>query len=240
MCGETIRCKSPGKHPMGNLVRRGLRDASTDEKLIRHWWTSRSNANIGVVTSRIVVIDIDPHHGGDRSLAELERAHGMLPSTWRVNTGGGGTHIWFAAPAGASIKNSAGFLGTGIDVRAAGGYVIAPPSGHVSGGRYIWANQGHLAPLPRWVGTALQQRRKSAGPSAQWRELVRNGIAEGQRNQVVARLAGYLLRRYIDPHIALELLLLWNRVRCQPPLPDAEVKRTVDSIAGRELARRTA
>jgi hypothetical protein len=241
MCGKTIRCESPGKHPMGNLVRHGLADASTDEKLIRHWWASRPDANVGVVTDRLVVIDIDPRHGGDRSLAELELLNGSLPPTWRVNSGGGGTHLWFAAPNGVVVRNSAGRLATGIDVRAAGGYAIAPPSNHISGGRYVWANQGPLAPLPQWIVTELAQpRTKVATPSAQWRELVTNAIAEGQRNQAVARLAGHLLRRYVDPLVTLELLLVWNRTRCKPPLPDAEVRQTVNSIAGRELARRTA
>jgi hypothetical protein len=226
---------------MGNLVRHGLSDASTDEKLVRHWWTSRSDANVGVVTGRVVVIDIDPRHGGDRSLEELERANGKLPTTWRVNSGGGGTHLWFAPPADVVVRNSVGRLAAGIDVRASGGYAIAPPSKHVSGGRYVWANQGPLASLPQWIFTALARpRTKDATPSAQWRELVTSSIVEGQRNQAVARLAGHLLRRYVDPLVTVELLLVWNRIRCKPPLSDAEVKHTVNSIAGRELARRSA
>jgi hypothetical protein len=241
MCGKTIRCESPGKHPMGNLVRHGLTDASTDEKLVRHWWASRSDANVGVVTGKVVVIDIDPRHDGERSLAELELLNGSLPPTWRVNSGGGGTHLWFTPPTGEVIRNSAGRLAAGVDVRAAGGYAIAPPSRHISGGRYVWANRGPLALLPQWIVTELAQpRTKGATPSAQWRELITNAIGEGQRNQAVARLAGHLLRRYVDPLIALELLLVWNRTRCTPPLSDAEVKHTVNSIAGRELARRSA
>jgi hypothetical protein len=241
MCSKTIRCDSPGKHPMGNLVRRGLKDASADEKLIRHWWTSRPDANVGVDTERLVVIDIDPRHAGDRSLAELELLNGSLPPTWRAKTGGGGTHLWFAPPAGTVIRNSAGRLGAGLDIRAAGGYVIAPPSKHVSGGCYVWVNRGPLAPLPQWIITELAQPpTKSATPSTQWRELVTNAIAEGQRNQAVARLAGYLLRRYVDPIVALELLLVWNYIRCKPPLSDAEVRHTLNPIAARELARRTA
>jgi hypothetical protein len=54
----------------------------------------------------------------------------------------------------------------------------------------------------------------------------------------LARLAGYLLRRRIDPVVALEMLISWNATRCRPPLDEAEVAGIVDSIAGRELKRR--
>jgi hypothetical protein len=47
-----------------------------------------------------------------------------------------------------------------------------------------------------------------------------------------------MLRHGVDGFVTLNLLLAWNASRCVPPLPDAEVVRTVDSIAGRELQRR--
>src|SRR5690606_13315370 len=49
---------------------------------------------------------------------------------------------------------------------------------------------------------------------------------------------GHLLRRRVDPYVALELALCWNATRCRPPLPEAEVLRTVDSIARAEARRR--
>jgi hypothetical protein len=63
-------------------------------------------------------------------------------------------------------------------------------------------------------------------------------VGEGARNEAIARLAGHLLRRRIDPLVALDLVRTWNAVRCRPPLEDAEVCRTVDSIAAAELRRR--
>ena len=77
-------------------------------------------------------------------------------------------------------------------------------------------------------------------PPAEWRDLVLCGVGEGQRNYSVTRLAGYLLRRHVDPLVALEFLTAWNATRCLPPLDTAEVARIVDSIAGRELKRRDA
>jgi hypothetical protein len=243
-CTKTIRCDSPGKHPMGNLVPRGVIDASTNEAVIRRWWSARPDANIGIATGRgLIVIDIDPRHGGDESLREAERQHGALPPTWRVSTGGGGSHLYFAAAANSAIKNSAGLLGHGLDIRGRGGYVVAPPSRHISGRHYAWESapqHAELRPLPTWLSALLEQPKPAttAAPSETWRALVRDGVSEGKRNDAVARLAGHLLRRYVDPHVTLELLAAWNDVRCVPPLSSDELRRTVDSIARRELNRR--
>jgi len=67
-------------------------------------------------------------------------------------------------------------------------------------------------------------------PLAHWRELVRQDVAEGTRNSTLASLAGHLLWHGVDPQVALELLLVFNRVRCRPPLPDDEVAQVVASI----------
>lgn len=75
---------------------------------------------------------------------------------------------------------------------------------------------------------------------AEWRRLVAEGVGEGARNQAIARLGGLLLRRFVDPVVALDLCRAWNEARCRPPLPDEEVVKTVTSIAKRELARREA
>jgi hypothetical protein len=66
---------------------------------------------------------------------------------------------------------------------------------------------------------------------------VRGPIAEGARNDSLARLTGYLLRRRPAPHVVLELVRAVNQARCTPPLSDEEVVRTVDSIARREAGR---
>jgi len=55
-------------------------------------------------------------------------------------------------------------------------------------------------------------------------------VREGSRNNTIAALAGHLLHFGIDSEVVLELLLAWNRVRCEPPLPDAEVAAVVASI----------
>ncbi|MEN3273440.1 MAG: putative primase/helicase, partial [Actinomycetota bacterium] len=130
-----VDCGSPAKHPR---VKGGLNAATTDEDVIRRWWASWPSANVAIRTgaaSGLVVVDIDPDHGGDRSLDALLSEHGPLPTGRTIRTGSGGRHLYFSHP-GHSIPNDAGRrLGAGLDVRGDGGYVIAPPSVHASGGR---------------------------------------------------------------------------------------------------------
>jgi hypothetical protein len=244
-CGR-LGCEHPAKHPMGRLVPHGLRDATTDAARIAHLWSLRSNANIGGATGRIIALDIDPRHEGPATLARLEAKYGALPATWRIITGGGGEHIYFRAPASpAIIRNSAAKLGPGLDVRGDGGYVLLPPSLHVSGRRYEWKpgcapDQRPLAALPSWLAAALAEPTKPGTSAATWRDLVANDVSEGRRNDTIARFAGHLLRRYVDPHVVLELLLAWDATRCKPPLGRDEITRTVNSIAGKEKKRRQA
>ena len=125
-------CPSPAKHPFGRLVPNGLRDASSEPEIVASWF-QQSRLNLGIATgavSGIIVLDIDPRHDGDETLATLEQEHGPLPPTWRFLTGGGGEHILFRHP-GAPVPNSAGKVGPGIDVRGDGGYIVAPPSQHI-------------------------------------------------------------------------------------------------------------
>lgn len=199
------------------------------------WYRRWPDANVGIVTgeiSNLIVIDVDPKHGGDDSLERLERRHGPMPATVEAISGGGGRHLYFAHP-GTPLRNRAG-LEQGIDLRGDGGYIVAPPSIHPSGNPYVW-RKGHspdeisLAPLPRWLYGALTGARVGRSV-ADWRRLVREGVSEGERNATIASLTGHLLWHGVDPEVALELMLAWNRMRCHPPLDDPEVAQVVDSI----------
>lgn len=164
-------CSSPAKHPR---VTRGLHNATTDAAQIRSWWARWPDANVAVRTgevSGIVVVDIDPDHGGEESLARLVSDHGALPPGRTVRTGSGGRHLYFSHP-GTPVRNDAGRrLGPGIDIRGEGGYAIAPPSRHVSGARYTVASDGSLLPdFPAWLGDLLQRRDPPWRPPAPARD----------------------------------------------------------------------
>jgi Bifunctional DNA primase/polymerase, N-terminal/Primase C terminal 1 (PriCT-1) len=222
-----------GKEP---ATAHGLKDASTGVRQIMRWWGRWPQANIAIRTGRdsgLLVLDVDGEQGVE-SLRALERQHGELPRTASAKTPRGGSHFYFRHPGG-EIRNSAGVLGTGLDVRGDGGYVIAPPS-RVNGRVYEPDEQAPVADLPEWLIDLLYRTRGngSARPVSEWRELAQNGAVQGERNERTAQLAGHLLRKGVDVYVTLALLEAWNLDRNRPPLPGAEVARVVDSIAACE------
>jgi putative DNA primase/helicase len=139
-CGKTD-CPSAGKHPR---LPAWPEKGTTDPDVIRSWWKHWPYANVGIVTgegSGLVVLDIDPKSCGFETLADLEEEHGALPDTLRVQTGGGGRHYYFIHP-GVHVGTTRGEIGgrrtPGVDLRADGGLVVAPPSLHASGRYYLW------------------------------------------------------------------------------------------------------
>jgi hypothetical protein len=226
-------CK-PDKSP---LTGHGLLDALTDREMIRDWWRRWPWALVAIaVPAGYAVVDVD----GGEGWAALAGAGLTLPGTLTATTGRGPLHkhLWYTLPAGVQLRNKVALV-PHVDIRALGAYVIVPPSRTVHG-PYSWAGRfdlGDVSDCPEWViESAGRTETKAATPASEWRELV-SGVAEGQRNNAVVRLVGHLLRRYVDPILALELVRCWNSCRCTPPLPDDEVMRTVDSIARLELRR---
>lgn len=137
---------------------------------VLQWWTRDSRANIALLCgarSGVVVIDIDGAEGAE-SLAALEAQYGALPATVTVLTGRG-RHLYFAHP-GCDVPNSASRIGPKIDVKADGGYVLAPPSLHPSGAVYQWASGRRfgalaLAAMPDWLLALAVKREREQPPS---------------------------------------------------------------------------
>ncbi len=232
---SVIPIEPRGKRPLVAWQQFQQRRAGADE--IAAWFARWPNANVGIVTgavSQLAVIDIDAQHGGLQSAAAIEQQYGALPRTPEAITGGGGRHLYFAH-AQPPLHNRVG-LRPGIDLRGEGGCVVAPPSVHPSGRRYAWASgrgpdDVPLALLPPWWFDLTRAAARGGHGPGHWRDLVRAGVAEGERNSTLASLTGHLLWHGVEPQVALELLLAWNRVRCRPPLPDDEVAQVVQSIA---------
>lgn len=161
--GEACSRGNPGKHPW---TRNGLLDASNEPGQIRAWWTKWPEANVGVRTgcgiedgSDLWVLDIDPKHGGEISLAELEAEFGEIHCPNKVRTGSGGWHLYFVAD-DEERRRSGTDLRPGVDWRCDGGYVIAPPSLHHSGARYEWYEGGgqYLTRAPGWLTCLIDER----------------------------------------------------------------------------------
>jgi Bifunctional DNA primase/polymerase, N-terminal/Primase C terminal 1 (PriCT-1) len=233
-------CRPRDKRP---AVRNGVHEGTTDQGLIREWWQCNPEYNIGVVTgaiSGIFVVDLDGS-SAHSALAKLEFEYGELPHTIEVITARG-RHKYFHWPA-RPLRNSTSKIGPGIDIKADGGYVLAPPSVHPSGRRYCWLVNGarEFAPAPEWLLDQAQAAATTTGtctPASHWQRLLANPIIEGTRDNSLAKLAGYLLRHRIDPQLTLELLQSVNITHCTPALSSEDVTRIVNSIAGKELQRR--
>jgi len=148
-------CQPGGKRP---LTYNGFWDASADPRRVEAWWLRWPEANVGVPTgerSGLLVLDVDARGGGPESLAALQRAHGPLPTTAKARTGGGGTHFYFEYPVEGEVRNSAGRLGPGLDVRGEGGYVVVPPSRTQSA--YQWLEKVPPAD-PAWLLAFLKEQ----------------------------------------------------------------------------------
>ncbi len=163
-CAKGASCKSPGKHPVFNG---GWKTGTTDKSKLREYWSEYPRANIGVATggpSGIVVLDIDPRNGGDKSLRRLQHKYGRLPLTPTCKTGSGGRHCYFKYPKGNTIRS--GRLASGIDVQSDGRLVVAPPSLHATKRRYRWFkgrkfNEIALAELPEWIVLKLAKPQRT-------------------------------------------------------------------------------
>lgn len=235
-CGKDCG-RNAGKHP---LLTGGFHNATTDKGRIQEWWARWPDANVGIRTgaaSGLVVLDIDSVKGGDDSLERLARAHGPLPDTVEVLTGGGGRHLYFRHPGGVG-KSVAGLAGlAGLDVRADGGYVVAPPSMHISGKAYAWEilsgpDAVPLAPAPAWLINLAN------GASKRDRETETAGapIPEGRRNATLTSLAGTMRRRGMTAEEIEAALLAVNASRCQPSLPEEAIRRMALSVGRYEPA----
>ena len=194
------------------------RRATVEE--LRAW----SWSGVGIVTGRVsgvLVLDVD----GPDGEAEL-RKHGH-PPTPMVRTASGGLHLYFRHPEH-DVRTGIR-VAPGLDVKASGGYVVAPPSMGANGRPYEWVvstEEAELADPPEWLMRLLGPReRKGAAPA------VGEQIPQGERNKGLASIAGSMRRRGLGEAEILAALEVANERRCSPPLDNAEVEKIAASVA---------
>lgn len=182
-CGDS-KCgrKNAAKHPIGQLVPHGLKDATTDAATVRRWWRAYPDANIAIPTgpaSGRWVLDVDSHEDpgkdGRNSLRGLEAEFGPLPETIRNVTGGSGQHIHFRYPDGAKVPNSASALAPGLDGRGDGGYVLMVPS--ETTGLYLYTarfspSDVALADAPAWLLERVREKPRTPRPEPKARQPI--------------------------------------------------------------------
>lgn len=194
-----------------------LERRATKEELATWSWSG-----VGIVTgplSGVLVLDVD----GPEGEAEL-RKHGH-PPTPIVRTPGGGLHLYFRHP---EHEVRTGIrVAPGLDVKASGGYVVAPPSVGANGGRYEWVvspDEAELADPPAWMMRMLARPQSKT-------TVVGERIPSGERNKTLASLAGSMRHRGAGEAEILALLQVTNEQRCVPPLAEAEVRKIAASVA---------
>lgn len=244
-CG-TAGCKDPGKHP---AIQGWTRLATSDRAQIAEWWRRYPDAGIGIATGKgLLVLDVDVKPGkvGEASMAAVVQRHGPLPPTYTVRTGSGGWHLYFAydASSGAYLRKSLGTLAKDLDVMAEGGFVVAPPSPHISGRAYAPAAAAPvpLAPLPAFI----QEHALRAAPprtvavptrtyppadeallaAARLRLMSHGPAVQGSAgDQHTVQAAMILVNDFaLTPEEAWPLIWEWNRT-CQPPWGDDDLAR---------------
>ena len=182
-------------------------------------WSARfTDANIGILTepSNLTIIDID-----DRNrVAEMVKRCGETRVI--AVTPSGGLHLYYRYGRERSVNG----LVDGVDVKATGGFVVAPPSKHpVSGNAYQWFEGGpeefcKLSPVkPQSLPLAASRIVQTDG----------SRISVGQRNKLLFRFVLGDLAAGNDRDTTLQRAFTWNDLHCDPPLTCSEVEKTARS-----------
>src|SRR4051794_11899653 len=178
-----------GKDPSRTLGRRWPELGTRDPALVQQWPDLYPGlTGVGVLCglpSNVIVVDVDPRHGGDDELARLEAEHGPLPEGPEVMTGGGGRHLYFAPPATmpSSVRH-----GLGLEVKASG-QVVAPPSIHpVTRRPYGWRRHPAEIEMPIVVAWLLTPTRASGNANGVPRRV--RTLHRGIRHCALVSLAG--------------------------------------------------
>lgn len=251
-----------GKHP--RLPWTAYQTTRATDEMIRTWWSRWPEANVLIVTGKvsgIVVVDVDPRHGGFDSKAEhpvmVETLSTVTPMSL---TGGGGEHYIFAWP-GRVIANAASVF-PGVDFRGDGGYIVAPGSRHISGRTYEWDTGAHPedvqpAPLSLAFLAALDSKVRYKPSEAQGAPGVKRGkfnmdaliegktrVLEGERNEMMTKVVGSFAAGGTSETQVLDMALAINRRVFDPPadpirgiaagMPEEEVEAIVRNIVTRE------
>jgi hypothetical protein len=233
-----------GKHPITELVSNGMLSASTSVAVITAWWGAYPRANVAVACreSGLVVIDVDPRHGGDETWAFIE-SRVDLPAMPRARTSGGGWHHYLRdSELRARVEaggRATGKLGPGVDVKW-NGYVLAPPSKVV--GWYTWESTGQVPTATGELLESLLDSRK-VGPSSsgdRWGpaldlEEIFAGVPEGERHSKFVSYAASMRARRVREVEARQLITAaWEE--CAPgdhPFPLEEALRILTDMYDR-------
>jgi bifunctional DNA primase/polymerase-like protein/uncharacterized protein DUF5906 len=236
-------CEVNGKLP---AIKDYPHRATTDAARIRSWWNGKQK-NIGISTSHfgageaLLVVDIDLKNGkrGDLSLMQLELEGFDLPSTFEVTTPSNGRHLYYRVPK--ALRQGVDVLGSGLDTRSLGGYVLGPGS-IIDGREYAITNRTRMVQAPEWLVQKLGAAAERAAPvsitlpgtdperaaqrAKDWLSQYAPTATEGKGGDAETyKVAAHLKDLGCSIDQTIELMLPWNE-RCSPPwtLEELETK----------------
>lgn len=200
------------KHPA--IKWKGIGPEKFSTQQITDWFAATNHQCDGIcfLTGEafgLLVIDLDEKPGvnGSKSMYQLRQERGgKLPITPVVQSGsdGDGLHLYFSPPKGSAIKSRAdvypGRENSGIDVRADGGVIIAPPSIHPESGKpYRWMpHRGivdcDIAPAPEWLVELLSEAAPTIPPTQSFATGNQGKVTDGRER---------LMTRIVWRHICL-------------------------------------
>jgi hypothetical protein len=226
-----------------------FKGATISKEVIHNFWKDTA-FNIGLATGEInnlVVVDVDD----EQTWAKFVATQGGLPQGPKVITGKG-HHLYFAYPKGRQIRNRQA-PGNGFDIRANGGYVVAPPSIHHSGKVYRFTKSPELSELPElpeWLLELIAEPEKSANTTLNFTAPIpaasdstpwamaglagecqtiastTEGSRNGNLNKGSFRVAQLVAGGELASHIAISAL---RQAGLQCGLPASEVEKTLKS-----------
>lgn len=249
-------CKTP------RIKWKTFQTADISAEQITEWWNRWPFANPAVLTGQqpggfsLVVVDADSAEAS----AWLTNG-GEVRTTPVQSVTARGRHYWYRTPANLAITNQASPTSK-IDLRGAGGYVMAPGTTYGSGERNTWEiapgwdlsdmdqlpelSSSDLGAIRRFGGEWLphHQDREPSQPNAEVLvdlgavRLPHDGspVLPGGRNNALASLVG----SWINRGLAIERILgearRWNADNPQP-LAEAEVMACVVSVLTTHIKR---
>ncbi|MFJ4074791.1 bifunctional DNA primase/polymerase [Curtobacterium sp. NPDC089991] len=209
--------------------------ATNDPTMVATWQARYPNSNSGIACgpSGLLVMDADTAGEFERFCAAH---HQPVPETFTVETAKG--RHWYFQYRG-PVKNAVRIDGFELDVRADGGYVVAPGSVHASGVVYEPVDpDAPVADLPEWLSEALTQRATPRRTEVPQGNQVRRTIADlladppergtGQTNEWLTKVAGHLAAKHRNNRESYDVALAEAVARVDPAYDDT--KKIANSV----------
>ncbi len=225
-------------------TKHGCKDATCiTDGMAERWGARGIGIAMGAAGLRhVVALDFDVDELADKdglaTLREWEAEHGELPETWRVITPRGGLHLYYGLPDGSEGYANSVNEELAVDVRADGGYLVAPPTKLANGRGYEWEcgyGPGEIEMADADANVLAFIDHVQAGKVAKRGERFElpTVIPAGERHNTLMKQACQLRAKEMDDATILSVLKVTNAERCKPPYSAREVEELWSDVMAR-------